>query len=887
VIPEKLAQRLVRDAILHLERGVASFMPDFSLPAFYGGHPVGSDVRADLAFTLGHLWSNGVREVAGVPVPEALRRILAGIDGPSTHTFFSYRTAETLALFGPWQDNAILASATKGERENLALACDSTASVTRLRTGHLPRNYAAVLARCEVARRRLGLPHDGPLLEELLALTRHILAEQGGPLDDSQGRLGRYDLYSADVYLFCEPLSELLAPVWQAGIQRMLEIVRKVASEDGSAMAWGRSTGALGVCHTVELGALALARGLTESPEVWLALAANAASQLEQWFSGGVTTAHQHRSCDSYRGPARRLQLTFDLLGKMAEAARHLRAAPPVEEAPWREAFPDRDELVWFDQQRRAFVWSYRSDDLAFVLPVTGCTTSDYLPAPRSPGLFETPASSSDQAVAVPYVLTRSGRYVGAGLPGEVAKSAGALRLVYDGWRSTGEFDDVRSKSLAGERAVDLQVQGPLLSARESLRFSEAPLAIGLQLAEVKGRPLSVRCDPPPASACQVNTAGMAEWRSFWGELPLVHQMDLKPARELTFSWSVKPLLRVMVSPNTIGHHYHRAIYDPLSGDVAEQPLPSTLPRDANTLAGLLRSGDIFHLHWPEWFPGMHLEAHLELIGALKRAQVAVLWTMHNLLPHNKLPVGEAIYGAWAGVVDAVAHHSEWGRAQALARYSFRSDAVHQVVPHPHFGHLAQRPAPDRREVEQALGLRHGVLRLAVLGAPRREKRVDVVVEAVRACRRTDLEVLVALGPDEPVPEDPRIRAFPYSFSPRDQYDRLLRAADALILPFEPHGMLTTGQVGDVVGYGLPAIVSDWAFLGEVLGEAAICYGQTAEDLARCLDGLQADQLAQAAARSEALRSAYAPQAVAGRLLSLLRTIRPRHGTRPRGGRRP
>ena len=44
-------------------------------------------------------------------------------------------------------------------------------------------------------------------------------------------------------------------------------------------------------------------------------------------------------------------------------------------------------------------------------------------------------------------------------------------------------------------------------------------------------------------------------------------------------------------------------------------------------------------------------------------------------------------------------------------------------------------------------------------------------------------------------------------------------------LPFDPKGeMLTTGVVGDVVGLGLPAIVSSWPYLTESLGAAGLVY---------------------------------------------------------------
>jgi hypothetical protein len=771
----ELADRLVADTVEHLGQAVRSLMPRFRLPGSYGGHPVGADVRADLAFTLGLLWQDGVRSVAGIPIEEALQTVLFPVDGDAVHTFFSYRIAETLARFGPIAANSLLATASQRQLDQLILACDATAAASALRAGRMSRNYAAVLARCEVARQNLGLPCDVSLRDEMLERTSRMLAKRIGRFDDSHSGNGRYDLYTADIYLFCEPLSRLLAPTWERGAREMLELVTKVACEDGSAMTWGRSAGALGVCHTVELGALALGRGLTEDPAMWLALAVNARQALRKWFCGGVTTAHQHRSADRYRGPERRLQLTFDILGKLVDAVRHLRVAAPVVAASWAEAFPLRDEIVWFDQDAKAFVWSYRSEHVSFVLPVSGCTVSDYLPAPRRPGLLEGQVGG-EQAVAVPFVSTPSGRHVGAGLPAEVNKFPGSLRLVFEGWPAAGDFDGPSRAPLAGRREVTFSVEGATLRATEALEFSRPPLAVGLQIAEAQRRPLRVAYEcPSPSAACVVDTAGIAEWRSFWGELPVVHQLDLEPARSLTFTWRVTPLLRVLTSVNAFNHHYHRTLYDTLAEEVAERCLPEKLPPEDAELNDRLRGTDVFHQHWPEWFPGLDLAAHHRLIAALRRAEIPILWTMHNLGPHRPHPQALEIYRAWARVADGVVHHSAWGREQALAHYRFRDDAVHRVVPHPHFGHLVERRQGDRERVEHEFGLRKGALRLGIVGAPRRDKRIDLVVEAVRACRRADLELLIlSLGPEEEVAQDPRIRAWRYERVARAEYDLII-----------------------------------------------------------------------------------------------------------------
>jgi hypothetical protein len=97
-----------------------------------------------------------------------------------------------------------------------------------------------------------------------------------------------------------------------------------------------------------------------------------------------------------------------------------------------------------------------------------------------------------------------------------------------------------------------------------------------------------------------------------------------------------------------------------------------------------------------------------------------------------------------------------------------------------------------------------------------------------------------------------------------------LRAIDALVFPIRTGELLTSGVIGDAIGAGLPSLISDWEFLGEVLGDAALCYGATAADLTRCLDGLSAAHLARAAVAARALQPLCARERVAELTLDVL-----------------
>jgi glycosyltransferase involved in cell wall biosynthesis len=176
-----------------------------------------------------------------------------------------------------------------------------------------------------------------------------------------------------------------------------------------------------------------------------------------------------------------------------------------------------------------------------------------------------------------------------------------------------------------------------------------------------------------------------------------------------------------------------------------------------------------------------------------------------------------------------------------------------------------------RTEIEQEEGWPRAKLRLAVIGQPRAEKNVRLVIEAVEACRRTDVH-LVARATTDVTSADPRVTV-EYGHQPDRRFRRRMAAFDAIVLPFTSEGMLTTGTVFDCIGSGTAALTSHWEFLNQVLGDAAVRYGHTAEDLAACIDNLTDDRLANARSAVASLRDDYDWSAIALRTLAAMERL--------------
>ena len=465
-------------------------------------------------------------------------------------------------------------------------------------------------------------------------------------------------------------------------------------------------------------------------------------------------------------------------------------------------------------------------------------------------------------------------------MPAALEHRAGELVATYDGLVESARIGAGAGRRLECERTVRHRVDGRSLHVEEHLRFPDRlPDAVAVAVPEAVGRPLVVEwtCTTPHAVNV-VDTAGIREWRSFWGELPRVHELDLEPAAELTWRMVVTPAWRV--ATDMADHHYGLSLYGAMGERVDAQHF-SRVNLGRRRGARQLQDTDLFHLHWPEWMFGEDLAAAEQFCTELDRHDVRLVWTQHNLVPH--LAGDEAAFGRlyelMAERAVGVVHHTESNRARAVARWPFRPDAVHAVAPHGHWGELMHDVAGvDRAAVERDLGLRPlppGGLRLGVVGAPRRAKRTGALMEAFARTDRDDLQLLVlSLDDGDVAPVDDRIAAFTYAFVDRATYNERLAVIDVLALPFEPDGAsLTTGVVADAVGLGRPALVSSWRFLDEALGAAGIPMGDSVDEMAAAITALTPEVVARAADAAHALQAQTSWTVAAEHTLALFEAV--------------
>jgi hypothetical protein len=177
---------------------------------------------------------------------------------------------------------------------------------------------------------------------------------------------------------------------------------------------------------------------------------------------------------------------------------------------------------------------------------------------------------------------------------------------------------------------------------------------------------------------------------------------------------------------------------------------------------------------------------------------------------------------------------------------------------------MTANAALPRDEAATRLGLTSTPsIRIGMIGAPRRQKDVQLVIEAFLAADRDDVELAIwSMSFLDAMPDDPRIVTHVYEDVPRDVYDLRLAACDVIALPFVEHTMLATGTASDLVATATPGLASGWPYLTEHLGELGILAGDTLESWTDALRRLDRATLDAAAAAAPALADRYDPRRI-------------------------
>jgi beta-1,4-mannosyltransferase len=292
--------------------------------------------------------------------------------------------------------------------------------------------------------------------------------------------------------------------------------------------------------------------------------------------------------------------------------------------------------------------------------------------------------------------------------------------------------------------------------------------------------------------------------------------------------------------PVELANPYQRLLYSRFAG---QNLVPIRLQKLAmiDSLLDMLPAdmGKVLHVHWLyEVTAGAATEAEalaqverFEMtISALRERGVRLLWTVHNVLPHETVFRAAEVrlrqFMLRTADVVHVMHDSHLG----LLRTAFEVEPRAVIVlPHPSYAG-AYPDWVDRASARSHLGIPLGVRVLVTFGQIRPYKGHSAFLDAfdLAARRNPQLRWLVAgKVRDEPggggfmrrASEHPAVLFYP-GFTPEAEVQHFLRAADAAVYPYL--NSLNSGALALTAGFDLPAYASLGTSVGSLMPAEAV-----------------------------------------------------------------
>ena len=327
---------------------------------------------------------------------------------------------------------------------------------------------------------------------------------------------------------------------------------------------------------------------------------------------------------------------------------------------------------------------------------------------------------------------------------------------------------------------------------------------------------------------------------------------------------------------NKTGNPYNRLLYDAVAAQGVEVD-EFTLQR------ALMGNYDLWHVHWPDDFlsyrspltAAAYVMAELVLMALARRRGTRVVWTIHDLGPHESYhPWLEGIFWRFfPRMVDGFVTLSEVGRSAALRRYPSLREVPGAVVPHGHYRPAYPDPMP-RTAARERLGLNEDAPVAVYVGRIRPYKSVEPLVYAFRSVPNDDARLLVAGNPSGDAIERQIRRAargddridLDLRFIPDEHIPVVLGAADLVVLPYED--ILHSGSALLALSFNRPVLVPNRGAMSELQADVGTDWVHTydgrltPDDVADALGWARADGRPDAAPLDDLEWEALAEQTV-------------------------
>jgi glycosyltransferase involved in cell wall biosynthesis len=330
------------------------------------------------------------------------------------------------------------------------------------------------------------------------------------------------------------------------------------------------------------------------------------------------------------------------------------------------------------------------------------------------------------------------------------------------------------------------------------------------------------------------------------------------------------PAVRVLARPSAPSdpNPYGRLLDEALRGfGVRPVELPSP---DARALLAHMRDSDVVHIQWLEPYLAAAgtgarrvARAHVRLIRLLaalervRRSRIRLVWTVHNLRPHERpMPWNDHVLTrAVLRSADGLVAHSHYAARRVLAE--LEPQAPVWVAPHGHYIDAYPRQEISREHARRQLGLTTEGTAFLCFGQIRGYKRIPDVIRSFRNLG-PDKQLIVVGRPVDAgardavvaaAGDDPRVHLV-LGDAPAADVPIYHRAADAVVLNYRE--VFSSGALMLALSQGVPVIAARRSSAAEFLRPGAGRLIDDSEPLADVLAGFRPSDEARQAALSNA-----------------------------------
>jgi glycosyltransferase involved in cell wall biosynthesis len=232
-----------------------------------------------------------------------------------------------------------------------------------------------------------------------------------------------------------------------------------------------------------------------------------------------------------------------------------------------------------------------------------------------------------------------------------------------------------------------------------------------------------------------------------------------------------------------------------------------------------------YHLHWEDHAlkkadaktAATNMQSMIDGLEALRRHGAQVVWTRHNLRPHD--PTHAGLHSEATALLTAIAsviHTHSSAACEVLADLDVFDPQKTVVIAHGSFvGHYPEHAAPTPRKRFGLTPENHVFLMFGRIGP---YKQVETAARVFAAIDDPDARLIIAGQPDgfdrSAIPDDDRISVFAETV-PDSEVGKYFAAADTVLMPYAQ--ALTSGAAILAAGFSRGILGSDVAGIRDVV----------------------------------------------------------------------